>query len=222
MKQLLIAFFLITSFNLDAQKTNKHTPVLQRGFYLSFNPHSIVEPEQGAVGIGIGYRINKRFELWNEINYLYKGFFQDPEDFKNLKGFRNITSLKYYYNNKYGFFTGVEFRIKNYSFDDQTNFENVLAGDTLTRFNYKSSHTLIGVGAFWGKRFKLNSNGKFEMEGNIGVGVKKRMIDRMNVPAGYTKIEYAQKDRISPIPDNDIEGTLIYFPAIVRFIYHFE
>ncbi len=222
MKKILSCFLILITLHTSAQKQNKYTPVLQKGFYLSFNPHSIFEPEQGAVGLGVGYRINKRFEIWNEINYLYKGFFQDPDDFKNLKGFRNITSFKYFYNNKHGFFTGVEFRIKNYSFDDQTNFENIVAGDTITRFNYRSKHTLLGVGAFWGKRFKLSANGKFEMEGNIGVGIKQRMINRMNVPAGYTKIEYDQKDRISPIPDNDIVGTLIYFPAIVRFIYHFE
>jgi hypothetical protein len=220
MIKLLVCFLILVSVHASAQRQNRHTPVIQKGFYISFNPHSILEPEQGAVGIGVGYRFNKRFEIWNEFNYLYKGFFQDREDFRNLNGLRNITSLKYFYNNKHGFFVGAEFRIKNYSFDDQANFENIQTGDTLARFNYRSGHTLIGGGAFWGKRFKISANGKFEMEGNIGVGVKQRMIHRKNVPPGYTKIEYFEKDRISPIPDNDIEESLVYFPAIVRFIYH--
>lgn len=221
MKQLLIAFFLITSFNLDAQKTNKHTPVLQRGFYLSFNPHSLLEPEQGAVGLGVGYRFNKRIEVWTEFNYLFRGLYHPDDEFKNLHGFRSITSFKYFYDNKHGFFVGAEFRIKKYSFNDKSNFENLQAGDSLLNFKYKPSHTLIGGAVFWGKRFKLGANGKFEMEGNIGIGVKERTIDQKNVPAGYTQIKYRAPDTF---PDffKGVESTIPYLPAIVRFIYHFE
>ena len=205
-----------------AQKTYRHSPVLQKGIYLSFNPHSVLEPEQGAVGLGAGYRINKRFEIWNEINYLYKGFFQDPDKFKNLQGFRNITSLKYYYNNKHGFFVGIEFRIKKYSFDDKDNFINEQINDTLFNYPYRPSHTLIGGAVFWGKRFKLTANGKFEMEGNIGVGIKQRIIYRQRLPEGY--IQYVNPYFIpkdGPIlPDRDVEQSLPYFPAIFRFIYH--
>jgi hypothetical protein len=222
MKKIFLAFFLLISITGSAQKkSNRHTPVLQKGWYLSFNPHSLLEAEQGAVGLGVGYRVSNRIELWTELNYLYKGFFQDPEYFNNLNGFRSITSFKYYYNNKHGFFIGAEFRIKKYSFDDKNTFINSHTNDTLTNFSYKAGHTLIGGGVFWGKRFKLTANGKFELEGNIGVGVKQRIIDRKNVPAGYVVREYFYKDRISPIPDTDVEQTLPYFPAIVRFVYHF-
>ena len=217
MKQFLISFFLITSFNLFAQRTNKHTPVLQKGLYLSFNPHSLLEPEQGGVGIGAGYRFTRRIEVWTEFNYLFRAFFHPDNDFKNLHGFRSITSIKYFYNNKHGFFVGAEFRIKKYSFYDQSSFENLQAGDSLLNFNYKPTHTLFGGAAFWGKRMKLTANGKFEMEGNIGIGAKYRKIDRKNVPAGYTQIKYRAPDTR---PNTDEEAAYPYFPAIVRFIYH--
>ncbi len=221
MKNMLIVFGLLVSANVVAQKTNRHAPVLQKGWYLSFNPHSLLEPEQGAVGLGIGNRLSDHIEVWTEFNYLYKGFFQDGIDyFKNLQGIRSTTNFKYYYSNKHGFFVGAEFRVKNYSFEDKNTFINFQTNDTLRNFQYKPSHTLIGGGVFWGKRFKLTANGKFEMEGNIGVGVKHRLINRKKVPAGYSKIEYFYRDRISPIPDRDVEQTLPYFPAIFRFIYH--
>lgn len=217
MKQLLIACFLISSLNINAQKNHKYTPVFQKGLYISFNPHSLLEPEQGGVGLGVGYRFTKRIEVWTELNYLFRGFYRADNDFTNLHGFRSITSFKYFYNNKHGFFIGAEFRIKKYSFYDKSSFENLQAGDSLLNFNYKPTHTLIGAAAFWGKRFKLGANGKFEMEGNIGIGVKYRTIDRKNVPAGYTQIKYRAVDTR---PNTDEEAAYPYFPAIVRFIYH--
>jgi hypothetical protein len=221
MKKIVLISFLLISIKVTAQKKiSRHTPIIQKGLYLSFNPHSILEAEQGAVGLGIGYRLSNHIEIWTELNYLYKGFFQDPEYFNNLHGFRSTSSFKYYYSNKHGFFVGAEFRIKNYSFDDKNTFVNSQLNDTITNFSYKAGHTLIGGGVFWGKRFKLTANGKFELEGNIGVGVKQRIIARKNVPAGYLVKEYFYRDRISPIPDTDIEQTLPYFPAIVRFVYH--
>lgn len=220
MKKILTVFFLLVSFGTLAQKTYRHSPVLQKGWYISFNPHSFLEPEQGAVGLGIGYRVSKRIELWTELNYLYRGFVWDGNSSRPLKGIRSITSLKYYYNNKHGFFVGAEFRIKNYSFTDKNTFINKQTSDTLSGFQYKAAHTLIGGGVFWGKRFKLTANGKFELEGNLGIGVKQRIIKRKGVPPGYALDEYIYVHRMNPVPDNDVEQTLPYFPAIVRFIYH--
>ena len=220
MKKKLLILFLLVNANAIAQRTNRHTPVIKKGLYLSFNPHALFEAEQGAASLGLGYRINKRIEIWAEASYLYKGFFQDPEKFRDLKGIRVIVSGKYFYQNKYGFFAGAEFRIKQYSFIDKNQFVNDLLNDTLVNYQYTAQHTLIGGAIFWGKRFKITANGKFELEGNIGVGVKQRYIARKNVPAGYYKREYYFRDRISPIPDRDIDQVLPYFPATVRFIYH--
>jgi len=170
MKKILLIILLFISVKVAAQKKiSKHTPVISKGLYLSLNPHSKFEPQQGGVGLGVGYRISKRIEVWTEFNYLYKGFFQNPGYFDNLKGFRNITSFKYYYNNRLGFFVGAEFRIKNYSFDDKKTFVNTMTNDTLVNFNYRAIYTVVGGAVFWGKRFKLSANGKFEMEANVGI-----------------------------------------------------
>ena len=221
MKKIFLIPFLFISIKVTAQKKiSRHTPIIQKGFYISFNPHSIFEPEQGAVGLGVGYRISKRIEVWTELNYLYKSFFKDPGYLDNLKGFRSITSFKYYYYNKHGMFVGAEFRIKNYSFDEKKTFVNMQTHDTLLNFQYNTAHTLAGGAVFWGKRFKVTANGKFELEANAGIGIKQRRISRKNVPAGYVKLEYRAVDSFVPFPMHDVEDAYPYFPAIVRFIYH--
>ena len=220
MRKIILALLLIPALQSSAQKTNRHSPIVQKGFFITFNHHSILEPEEGGVGLGLGYRLNKHIEIWTEFNYLYRGFFLDPEIKENMRGFRNITTFKYCYSIKHGFYVGLDLRIKKYSFNDKNTFYNTSLNDTLVNFNYQSANTLIGAGLFWGKRFKLSGNGKFELEGNVGIGVKQRYIQRRKVPAGYELRIYYPYDRISPIPDNDVEQALPYFPAIVRFIYH--
>ncbi len=205
-----------------AQKRHRFSPIVQKGFYLTLNPYSPLEMAQGAAGLGIGYRINKRVELWTEFSYLYKGIFYDGDDFNGLKGIRNITSFKYYYNNKHGFFVGAEFRFKKYSYSSETDFVNDLTSDTLTDYIHEVVQSIPGGAVFWGKRFKLTPNGKFEMEANIGFGVRQRIISRRGMPDGYKKLEYDLKNirRISPIPDHDVEGVLPYLPLGVRLIWH--
>ncbi len=220
MKKIFLISLLLFSIKAIAQrKLSRHTPVIQKGLYLSFNPNSIFEPEIGAVGLGIGYRVSNRVELWTELNYLYKGIFQDPGYLDNLQGIRIITNFKYYYYNKHGMFAGADLRIKNYSFNDKNTFINKQTNDTLTNFGYRASNTIIGAALFWGKRFKLTANGKFEMEGNVGIGVKQRRISWKNIPDGYLKQELFEGG-FSVLPDRDKEGAYPYLPATVRFIYH--
>jgi hypothetical protein len=221
MHKTISIVLLFCAMHCQAQKTNRHSPIIQKGVYLSFNPHSFLEPQQAAVGLGVGYRINDNVEIWTEASYLYKGFGTSLYNFNNLKGFRSITSVKYYYNNKHGFFVGAEFRVKQYSFDDNTDFIDA-AGVRLNNYDYRAKHTLIGGGLFWGKRFKVSTNGKFELEGNIGLGVKARTIQRNNVPNGFYKEDYygRRSDVFNPIIDTDINQTIPYVPGIVRLIYH--
>lgn len=220
-KTIFTALFILCTSALVAQRTNRHTPVIKKGVYLSLNPYSILEPEQGAAGIGIGYRLNKRIELFSEMACLYRGFFMEDENFWKLKGFRLILSGKYFYQNKYGFFVGAEIRWKRYSFTDENTFVRASSPDTLSNYRYRPRHELFGGGVFWGKRFKLTPNGKWELEGNIGIGVKYRHIIRNGVPDGYEKIEYLEKDRILILPDRDVDQVLPYVPATLRILYHF-
>jgi hypothetical protein len=218
MRKVLTLILMFISAGTVAQKTYRHSPVIQKGFYLTFNPHSILEPEQGAVGLGIGNRISRKFEVWTEFNYLYKGVFYDGRDFTNLKGIRNITQVRYYYSTKHGFFVAAEFRLKYYSYDDKNSFVNKQTNDTLSSFGHVASHMLIGGAVLWGKRFKLTANGKFEMEANMGIGAKNRTITRRHVPAGYELMQTF--DREGLWPDHNREEALPYFPVVIRFIYH--
>ena len=217
MKKIFVALLLFTCLHAAAQRKNRHTPIITEGAYLSFNPHGLVEPEQGAIGLGAGYRFNKRIEAWVEGSYLYNGIVSES-DFTGLKGFRAIVSGKYFYQNKYGFFVGAEFRVKQYSFDDHGTFFNAQTNTTIDNYPYKAQHTLIGGGVFWGKRFKITGDGKFELEGNIGIGVKHRSISRKNVAAGYAIAEDIYHREV--FINRDIDADLPYFPATVRFIYH--
>jgi hypothetical protein len=220
MKKIALIPFLFISIVATAQKKmSPRSPIIKKGFYLSFNPHSIIEPEQGGIGPGIGYRISNRLEIWTEFNYLYTGFFNDGDNFDKLKGFRNITNFKYYYNNRLGLFMGIEFRIKNFSYNDRNTFVNQQIRDTLTDFQYRATSTVVGGAFFWGKRLKLTAHGKFEMEGTVGIGIKQRRISRKNIPAGYAKMETV--DRVIKFRDIEREDANPYIPATIRLVYHF-
>jgi len=221
MRKSFFLFFLLLNVATFAQKYHRFSPIIQRGFYLTLNPYSPLEMDQGAAGLGLGYRVSKRMELWTEFSYLYKGLFYEGDDFSGLKGYRNITSFKYYYSTKHGFFVGAEFRFKRYSYNTETDIANTQLQDTITNYRYEAIQSLPGGAVFWGKRFKLTPNGKFELEANIGLGVRQRIIDRRGLPTGYEKINYDTRYRkITPIPDHDEEGILPYLPAAVRLILH--
>jgi hypothetical protein len=233
MPKLLLFCCLLFSLQSFSQKAPRHKPrvnkkarykhVETKGIYLSFNPHSILEPDQGAVGLGVGYRFNRRFEVFAEFDYLFQGFYDNSSDFssehfKNLKGYRAFSNVKYFYNKRRGFFTGLEFRFKRYSFNHKDNFENIQLADTLSQYPYKATHTLFGIAAFWGQRVNLTRNGKFEMELSIGIGVKERYID-WGIPAGYSKLKVRRPDAM-PAPDPTVEGAVPYVPGVIKFIYH--
>lgn len=218
-----------SKYNLAVQKDsvipNKYnfTPIIQKGLYVSFNPAGILEIQQGAVGLGLGYRVSERVELWTEASYLYRGFATEGDNFKNLSGFRGIISGKYFLKTRHPFFLGVEFRFKQYSYDNKTDFENISTVDTLLNLPYQLKNNLYGGAAFFGRRFKISRSGKFEIEAQAGVGAKYRFVNYNNVPAGYTKINYLLRGPIHLYPDNYFytEQWVPYFPASIRFVYHF-
>lgn len=211
--------FVFPMASLAQKKSFRHTPVYQKGLYFSFNPHAVFEPNQAAIGLGLGYRFNKHIEATTEFSYLFSSFLYGITRFKNLSGFRSTTGLRYFYSLKHGFFVGAEFRIKQYTFDDTKSFYNEALNDTLNSFGYRAKHTLIGGAVYWGKRFKITANGKFELEGNIGIGAKQRRIERLNVPEGYKRVRFYDRG-FGLVPEYDIEDAYPYFPATFRLIYH--
>ena len=210
----------------DSVIPDKHhfLPIIDKGFYVSFNPEAAFELQQGAVGVGAGFRLFARLEVWAEASYLYRGIGSENDNFKNLQGFKGIMSAKYFYKNKHKFFFGLEFRYKQYLYDDKANFENKLTIDTLSKYAYKLQNTLLGGGVFFGKRFKLSKNGKFEIEALAGSGLKYRFVNYKNVPSGYSKIPYTFERgpiHLFPVDYSYREQWVPYFPIALRFVYHF-
>lgn len=209
----------------DSVIPDKHyfLPIIDKGFYVSFNPEAALEVQQGAIGLGAGYRLFTRLEIWAEASYLYRGIGSENSNFKNLQGFKGIISAKYFYKIKHKFFFGLEFRYKQYTYDDKTNFENKLTIDTILKYPYKLQNTLLGGGVFFGKRFKLSKNGKFEIEALAGTGLKYRFVTYKNVPAGYSKIPYTFERgpvHLFPVDYSYTEQWMPYFPVALRLIYH--
>lgn len=198
-------------------------PLTQRGLYVSFNPLSIIEVQQGAVGLGIGYRISERVEIFTEASYLYTGFVTSGDNFKNLQGFRAVINGKYFFKTRRPFFIGVEFRFKKYKYDDEADFENVQTADTLFKKPFQLQNSLSGAAVFIGKKFRLSKNGKFEIEGLAGVGLKYRSLQFQALPVGYSKIDYQLQRHFQLYPSNYFytQQWLPYLPAAIRFIYHF-
>ena len=133
-------------------------------------------------------------------------------------------SAKYFYKNKNKFFFGLEFRYKNYTYTESEDFENKLTADTLLNYSYKLENTLLGGAVFFGRRFKISGNGKFEIEAIGGIGAKYRSLIYNDVPAGYKRIEYEitrGSFQLYPLNYFYNEQWLPYFPIALKLVYHF-
>src|ERR1700761_1851341 len=86
-----------------------------RRWSLSLNPLGLVEP-QLAAGLGIGYQVTDRWQLWLESSLLTQG----PYDIKPqcVSGFREILAVKWYVDRRRFFFIGAEARWKQVRYHD--------------------------------------------------------------------------------------------------------
>lgn len=135
-----------------------------------------------------------------------------------MKGLRNLFTVKYTIGNNY--FIGVENRVKNYTFISTNNFFNATTKDTLLNFEHTAQHSIFGFAFLYGKKFKLSTNYKLQMELCIGFGGRQRTINRIGVPNGYVynKIFYP-KDGPSFDEYFETDNFIIYFPAALKLIY---
>ena len=177
-----------------------------------------------AFGAGIGYRLNKRMELFSEASYLASDqyYFVSP-----LSGFRGIFKARYYLQNassrssRSEIFIGLDLRYKKYKYGDSNDFANGILHDTLMGVNFQSRHHFFGAGLEIGYRTPLSRNGRFQIELTAGVGVKWKTIERVGPPAGYAymgrylSIDYNIRDGMEQ------DGVLPYFPAAMRFLVCF-
>lgn len=219
-------FFFLTFFSCTtslAQKKNTHSLVYKRGMGLMFSPLSVLEPQQAAIGLGAGFRINKQFEVATEFSYLFSGYPMPEygvEKLENLKGVRSISSVKYFYEKKLNFFVGIEVRVKQYSYVVMRNYSNGIID--ILGHPYSARNTTFGGAVFWGKRNKISKNGVLEFEWTVGIGLKELQVKELSTPpTGYTLIKYRHSDVLSlGIISDNIGADFPTFPIGLRFIYH--
>lgn len=163
----------------DSSIAPKQTPY----WTTSFNPLRLSEP-QAAIGASAAYRFSKRFELWNEISFLYQNIYKTSNN-RNAAGIRYLLQPRYFIGTSKAFFIGAEFRLKHVSFDDASTFINESIPDTLPQYNHRTRHTFIGAALVFGGQRKLNRKGNMFIELISGVGGKERKVYFKNIPPGY-------------------------------------
>jgi hypothetical protein len=212
---LLVVLILLVRQNSMAQTFQKNLPI--REWLVSINPFGVLEP-QSALGAGIGYRINKSYEIWMESSFLTR---VSPGLYDHISGFRQILQGKYFFDPKGPFFVAAEARYKFFSLGDKGMFYNPVSHDTLSNVSYRSRHYFFGGALQFGGRFLLSSKGNLLVEIIAGFGVKQKTRVGDRSPAGYLYIP-------APMPtDPNINyrmqqpGTTIYLPGSIRFIYVF-
>jgi Protein of unknown function (DUF3575) len=223
MKQIISPLCLFFSVLLHAQESpslqkKSHKIIIEKGWSLSLNPLSAFEPVHTAIGLGVGYTFGNKWQVWAEMNLLTGALTNTNGASKDLKGVRNIIALKHYTGQR-GFFIGIEGRYKNFSFTDSDYFINSATGDTLSNVANTAQHTVMGAAIFWGKRIALSPGGKWQLEFNIGLGLKKHDISRKNFPDTYKLYELPRRSRLISL-DKDVAAPYgaPYAPCAIRII----
>ena len=183
---------------------------------LSFNPLSLMEPPM-AIGLGVGYRLNPKVELWSETSFLTGSNFSSDGP---LTGVRQILQMKYFIEKHRGFFVAGEVRYKSYQYRDKLNFVNQDTHDTLFNFSHFSRHYYWGIGFQVGWRRNLSANGRFQLELTTGLGLRLGKVDRQDVPPGY-KYEDLYPPKDMRIEDLNKGFLPYYLPGSIRLIYLF-
>ncbi|MEO8771832.1 MAG: hypothetical protein ABI402_17175 [Ferruginibacter sp.] len=230
MSKLLLPFlmlFLIFPGKMYGQKSpskSKGFDYTKKRFGIFISPASFFEIKNATTGIGMSYRLSRKWEIAAEPGYVY-----DVWD-KTLKskGARIILTAKRFFS-KGRLFFGLDVRAKAYSFNDEQDFVNVSANDSLYKYKHRVRTTFIGIAPIFGIRAPISKNKRFVFQFNAGVGAKYRDVDRKNIPAGFTLHEkfYRATEWISPeyyggeAYGSRISGFTIYFPLTIRYVYYF-
>lgn len=188
-------------------------PQPQSRWIVSFNPLGLIEPP-AAIGLGMGYRLSRKVELWSETSFLTNGSLGTEGP---LTGIRQILQGKYFPDRNGNFFVAAEARYKSYQYRDKLNFYNPDTHDTLFNFSNFSRHYFWGIGAQVGWRTRLSGNGRLQLELTTGLGFRIGRVVRQDVPHGYSYKEfYPPKDfRIFNLADG---FPSYYLPGSLRVI----
>jgi len=90
--------------SLDRMFASKPQPVSR--WILSLNPYGLLEPP-AAIGLGVGYRLTERVELWSETSFITNGFFQTEGP---VTGVRQILQTKYFVDRNLNFFVFLQLK----------------------------------------------------------------------------------------------------------------
>ena len=222
MKTLLLIAGLSISFSIFAQKKDRHSfrgP--DKKFALFINTLSPLEPQQGAIGAGINYKIVRRWDVSLELNYLFEGFAQSADDYSS-KGFRTIITGKHFSRSGV-FFYGIDARVKKFWYEDRGNFINTSTNDTIYLLRHDANTTMIGGAGIVGLRLPISKNKRWAVEINTGVGIKYRDVQRKDIPAGYSYYHNIKDDsrHLNITNGQDIDGVSPYLPSAIRIMYFF-
>ena len=213
-KQIVVmitfSFICLTAFS---QKENQRWSV-------GFNPLSFAESAM-SIGPCVSYRLSERIGFWTEASYIFKNSYL-PNKWKGVEGFRGIFQTRFYKGKKRNKFIAAEFRIKEYSFSNESSL-TYTTGDTSNDImfsNFKETQLLVGGALVFGKEYILVKKQNIYMEFTFGLGGKHRFIDRnFVVPDGYSQFVIRPIDGpFLNIYGSDNQGT-IYFPLALRFFW---
>ena len=223
MHKLLLIFLMLSIIPFN--KMNGQTSKLKAkqfdythhrlGIFIS--PPSFVEIQNATTGIGMSYRLSKKWELTAEPGLVYDAWYRPNKS----KGGRIIFTVKHFFARGHLFY-GLDARAKAYSYNDEQDFLNVAAGDSLFDYKHRVRITFIGIAPMFGIRAALSKNKRFVFQFNTGVGAKYRDVSRKNIPAGYTYHDnfYSAGEWISyDYKGSKTSGFTIYFPLGFHFIY---
>ena len=150
---------------------------------IGFNPLGIIE-SQLFVGPTASYRMAPKFEVWTEIGAIIRNNYM-PKEWTNMQGFRFILQARgLSHPNKKGFIA-AEFRLKNFSSDDNRDFINQRTRDTLHNLPYRQNQIILGGGIIFGFKNYLNKKHTLYLENTLGFGGKQRFTKAYKIPAGY-------------------------------------
>jgi len=207
---LTLTAMLIFSLPSYAQrKRTVDTSVLSR-WELSFNPFGLLEPK-AAVGVGVGFVLNRHWGLWSETSRL-QHLFINPE---SSSGIRQILQLKYFVHGLPDIFFAAEVRYKGYQYTHTVDLHNATT-DEYQRHQLTEHQRFLGTALQFGFRRSIKKSIGLYMEFVIGAGYRHIVYDHQTgAPQGFYR---TAKD----IDLGDVvENTGIYYPGSIRLVWMF-
>jgi hypothetical protein len=173
---LLLALFIVTGMNIDAQEDKKKTATLPSSFLLlRTNLFSFIEPD-GCVTMGAEWRKTEQFSLGLEMSYIFFTSYDfTSRDLPGMSGFRIRPEVRYYFRNnpRKQWFIGLEAQYKQVSYDAT---QEVCGGGVNCPFvqivNYKEVKRAPGGAIKIGFQDFLDRNQRLFYEVFLGAGMK--------------------------------------------------